>query len=85
MSIEFSQELESPIISPTFTGQDAGEVSLRPKLLADYTGQEKAKGNLAIYIEAARRRGSLWITPCSTAPPAWARPPWRALSPRRWA
>lgn len=57
MSIEFSQELESPIISPTFTGQDAGEVSLRPKLLADYTGQEKAKGNLAIYIEAARRRG----------------------------
>ena len=29
---------------------------MRPKLLADYTGQEKAKGNLSIYIEAARRR-----------------------------
>ena len=27
-----------------------------PKHLADYTGQEKAKGNLAVYIEAARRR-----------------------------
>ena len=57
MSIEFSQELDAPIIIPTLTGQDAGEVSLRPKLLADYTGQEKSKGNLSVYIEAARRRG----------------------------
>ena len=56
MSLEFSQELDSPIISPTFAPQDAGEIGLRPKLLADYTGQEKAKGNLSIYIEAARRR-----------------------------
>ena len=57
MSIEFSQELDAPIITPTLTSQDVGEVSLRPKLLADYTGQEKAKGNLSVYIEAARRRG----------------------------
>ena len=56
MSLEFSQELDSPIISPTFAPQDAGEIGLRPKLLADYTGQEKAKGNLSVYIEAARRR-----------------------------
>ena len=56
MSLEFSQELDSPIISPTFAPQDAGEIGLRPKMLHDYTGQEKAKGNLAIYIEAARRR-----------------------------
>ena len=57
MSLEFSQDMSSPIISPTFAPQDAGEIGLRPKLLSDYTGQEKAKGNLAIYIEAARRRG----------------------------
>ena len=57
MSIEFSEELVAPIISPTFAPQDAGEVGLRPKLLADYTGQEKAKGNLSVYIEAARLRG----------------------------
>ena len=57
MSLEFSQELNAPIISPTFAPQDAGEVGLRPKLLADYTGQEKAKGNLSVYIEAARLRG----------------------------
>ena len=56
MSLEFSQELDSPIISPTFAPQDAGEIGLRPKLLRDYTGQEKAKGNLSVYIEAARRR-----------------------------
>lgn len=31
--------------------------SLRPKLLSDYVGQEKAKGNLKIYIEAAKQRG----------------------------
>jgi len=56
MSLEFSQELDTPIISPSYAPQDAGEIGLRPKLLTDYTGQEKAKGNLAIYIEAARRR-----------------------------
>ena len=56
MSLEFSQELDTPIISPTYAPQDAGELGLRPKLLTDYTGQEKAKGNLSIYIEAARRR-----------------------------
>ena len=56
MSLEFSQELDNPIVSPTFAPQDAGEIGLRPKLLADYTGQEKAKSNLSVYIEAARRR-----------------------------
>ena len=56
MSLEFSQELDEPIVSPVYEPQDAGEIGLRPKLLADYTGQEKAKGNLSLYIEAARRR-----------------------------
>lgn len=32
------------------------ENSLRPKLLSDYIGQEKAKHNLKIYIEAAKAR-----------------------------
>ena len=57
MSLEFNQELEAiPIISPTFLPNDGAEIGLRPKLLSDYTGQEKAKGNLSIYIEAARLR-----------------------------
>lgn len=33
------------------------EGSLRPQLLADYVGQEKAKETLKIYIEAAKERG----------------------------
>ena len=57
MSIEFSQELDNaPLISPRQFATDAAEVGLRPKLLADYTGQEKAKANLSVYLEAARRR-----------------------------
>ena len=56
MSLEFSQEPEDTLVLPTYTAQDAGEIGLRPKLLSDYTGQEKAKGNLSVYIEAARRR-----------------------------
>ncbi len=56
MSLEFSQDLSAPLVSPTFAPQDAGEVGLRPRLLRDYTGQEKAKENLSVYIEAARRR-----------------------------
>ena len=34
----------------------AVDVSLRPKLLKDYIGQEKLKQTLTIYIEAARKR-----------------------------
>ncbi len=56
MSLEFSEGLDTPITTPTYVPQDAAAIGLRPKLLADYTGQEKAKGNLAVYIEAARMR-----------------------------
>lgn len=33
------------------------EVSLRPHYLTEYVGQEKAKSNLSVYIEAAKLRG----------------------------
>lgn len=33
------------------------ELSLRPKWLREYIGQQKAKENLAIFIQAARKRG----------------------------
>lgn len=32
------------------------ETSLRPKTLKEYVGQEKTKGNLRVFIEAAKRR-----------------------------
>src|SRR5574344_2480034 len=57
MSIDFGAELyEEPIVSKTLLEEDAGEVTLRPKTLKEYIGQEKAKENLAIFIEAARKR-----------------------------
>ena len=56
MSIDFSEELEQPIVTTSLTPMDDGEVSLRPKLLREYTGQEKAKRNLEVYIEAAKQR-----------------------------
>jgi Holliday junction DNA helicase RuvB len=46
------------IITPETTEDDLFiETSLRPKALSDYVGQEKAKGNLRIFIDAARGRG----------------------------
>ena len=56
MAIEFSNQEQQPLMTPVFTPDDATEGSLRPRTLADYTGQERAKGNLAVYIEAARQR-----------------------------
>ena len=56
MSIDFSGEQDAPLITTSLTPGDAGEINLRPQTLRDYTGQEKAKSNLAVYIEAARRR-----------------------------
>lgn len=35
------------------------EPSLRPQFLGDYIGQEKAKQNLKVYIEAAKQRGEV--------------------------
>ena len=33
------------------------EFTLRPKTLEEYVGQEKAKGNLSVYLQAAKNRG----------------------------
>ena len=43
-------------MAKTFLTEDAQESSLRPKTLAEYIGQEKAKENLSIFIQAARKR-----------------------------
>jgi len=57
MSIDYGSDIyEEPIVAKTFLQEDSGEVSLRPHTLREYIGQEKAKENLSIFIEAARRR-----------------------------
>ncbi len=46
------------MIATEFTEEDEKiEGSLRPQLLKDYIGQQKAKANLKVYIDAARERG----------------------------
>ncbi len=50
--------LERGIISASASTEELQfEASLRPRSLADFTGQTKLKANLAIAIEAARLRG----------------------------
>ena len=56
MAIEFGEELEQRIVSSTPTTEDEQESTLRPRLLSEYVGQEKAKENLSVFIEAARLR-----------------------------
>ena len=57
MAIEFGQALEEDrIVSSTLTHDDEQEGGLRPRLLHEYTGQEKAKDNLQVYISAAKLR-----------------------------
>ena len=46
------------MIETNFIEEDSKiEGSLRPQYLKDYIGQEKAKENLKVYIEAAKQRG----------------------------
>ncbi|MDR3278410.1 MAG: Holliday junction branch migration DNA helicase RuvB [Oscillospiraceae bacterium] len=64
MSIDYSdaprggkEEEPEVLLSASFQREDDGEGSLRPRFLSEYIGQEKAKSNLAVFIEGARRRG----------------------------
>ena len=51
-------DFENRIVSNEYDSNQDAEVenSLRPKTLTEYIGQEKAKANLGIYIEAAKKR-----------------------------
>ncbi len=59
MSIDFSDERmpNENIMTTSAISEDDGEFSLRPQSLSEYIGQEKAKSNLAVFIEGAKRRG----------------------------
>ena len=55
--IEQEMDFENRIVSPDYSyHEDEGELSLRPKTLDDYIGQDKVKENLRIYIKAALQR-----------------------------
>ena len=55
--IEQDMDFENRIVSPDYSfNEDSAELSLRPKSLSEYIGQDKAKENLKIYITAAKQR-----------------------------
>lgn len=60
MAIDFGQLPEDyegeSLVTPTATKADESEYSLRPQRLSEYIGQQKAKGNLEIFIQAAKMR-----------------------------
>ena len=53
---EIFDEPEERLITTSLRSDDDAEGSLRPKTLREYTGQEKVKDNLSVFIEAARAR-----------------------------
>ena len=59
--MEFSEEFdfENRILDTSEIPEDSvdGENPLRPKTLDEYIGQDKAKENLRVFIEAAKIRG----------------------------
>lgn len=51
------RSMEKRVISTQIQDEDiVVEKSLRPQTLDEYIGQEKAKKNLKVYIEAAKQR-----------------------------
>lgn len=58
MSISFSDEANDEIITTAASlPEDRNEGSLRPKTIKEYIGQQKAKDNLYVFINAAKMRG----------------------------
>ncbi len=55
MDIDF----ENRIVDASYSASSDSdiEISLRPKTLDEYIGQEKVKENLSVYIQAAKQRG----------------------------
>jgi Holliday junction DNA helicase RuvB len=45
------------LVAPERNEDDSLEASLRPKRLADFVGQQQARENLSIFIQAAKTRG----------------------------
>ena len=51
-------QFEERMVTPREVEEDReAEVTLRPQTLVEYIGQDKVEENLAVYIEAAKRRG----------------------------
>lgn len=61
MHLKYLVKMENPNLDPTVKNMSeedlASERALRPKMLDDFTGQNKTVENLSIFIQAAKKRG----------------------------
>ena len=78
-SDELDFDLDNRLIGAGYAAEDDGiELSLRPRTLDEYIGQDKVKENLRVFMES---RSTMC---CSTALPDWERPRWPTSSQTRW-
>ena len=74
------------LVSPEPEPEDFdSEASLRPKTLEEYIGQDKAKENLKIYLQAAKMRGEPLDHLLLYGPPGLGKTTLRVSWPTRWA
>ena len=77
--------MEKRVISTQVQEEDIKiEKSLRPQTLDDYIGQQKAKENLKVYIEAAKQRGEALDHVLFYGPPGLGRRRLRESLQMRW-
>lgn len=50
-------DYENRMVAAEYLPEDEGDNPLRPRTLSEYIGQEKVKGNLSVFIDAAKLRG----------------------------
>jgi len=55
--VEITRYVDGQASSEELTQERIPENRLRPKTFAEYPGQDRARENLKVYVEAARRRG----------------------------
>ena len=44
------------LVTPERRADDIGDTSLRPQNLSEFVGQQQARANLQVFIDAARKR-----------------------------
>ena len=75
--MNFEERMVSP--KKTENEPDDFEVTLRPKTLSEYIGQDKIKENLSIFIEAAKKRSEPLDHVLLYGPPGLGKPTLSAI------
>jgi holliday junction DNA helicase RuvB len=72
---------DNPHLTPLRKPEDI-DAALRPKTLSEFIGQQAARENLRVFIEAAKSRGD--ALDHVLARQGLAKPRWRRLWRRKW-